>query len=200
MKKGLILLLLMTGILCPEIKAQDIAVKSNLLYSVAALTLNAGMEIRLAEQWTLDVPINFNPWKVGDKTRVRHWAIQPEARYWFNKSFDRTFVGFHVHYADFNVGNWSMFSDNMQNNRYQGHLYGAGFSFGNVWKLKERWLLETSFGLGYMNITYEKYPCATCGSMIKDGTRNYWGPTKAAISLIYIIKQKEKVNKVQIIH
>lgn len=112
MKKGLLLLLLIAGILYPEVKAQDIAVKSNLLYSVAAVTLNAGMEIGLAEQWTLDVPINFNPWKVDDKTRIRHWAIQPEARYWFNESFDRTFIGFHVHYADYNVGNWSFFSDN----------------------------------------------------------------------------------------
>lgn len=172
MKKIFVLVLLMAGVLYPQVKAQDIAVKSNLLYTFAAVTLNAGAEIGLAEQWTLDVPINFNPWKLGGKTRLRHWGIQPEARYWFNEKFNRTFVGFHVHYADYNVGNWSMFSDNMQNTRYQGHLYGAGFSFGNVWKLKGRWLLEASVGLGYAHMEYEKYPCSTCGTMIKEGSRN----------------------------
>lgn len=197
MKKVLILILLMGRILSPEIKAQDIAVKSNLLYGFAAVTINAGMEIGLGQQWSLDLPINFNPWKINEKTRLRHWGIQPEIRYWFNEKFERTFIGFHAHYADFNVGNWSFFSQNMQDNRYQGHLYGAGFSIGHVWKLKERWLLETSLGLGYSQIVYEKYPCATCGTMIKDGNRNYWGPTKASVSLIYIIKQKEKDNKVQ---
>ena len=97
----------------------------------------------------------------------------------------------HGHYADFNIGgwpDWSFVSGNMQQNRYQGHLYGAGFSVGHSWILKKRWSIEASLGLGYAYIAYEKYPCTTCGTKSKDTSKNYLGPTKASVSLIYVIK------------
>ena len=190
MKKVLILILLMSGGFVLESHAQKVALKSNLLYDVTT-TLNLGLEIGLARKWTLDVPVNYNPWKPEDGKRLRHWGIQPEVRYWFCERFNRTFIGLHGHYADFYVGgwpDWSFISTNMQKNRYQGYLYGAGFSVGHSWILKKRWSVEASLGLGYAHIVYEKYPCATCGTKSKDTSKNYFGPTKASVSLIYVIK------------
>lgn len=181
---------LLTGMCFSGVNAQTIAVKSNLLYDATA-TMNLGVEIALARKWTLDVPFNVNPWKFNDGARLRHWGVQPELRYWFCEKFNRTFIGLHGHYSDFNVGglpDWSIFSENMQNRRYQGYLYGAGVSIGHSWILKKRWSLEASFGLGYAHIVYDKYPCAECGTKIKHDTKNYFGPTKAAVSLIYTIK------------
>ena len=54
--------------------------------------------------------------------------------------------------------------------------------------VKKRWSLEASIGLGYARILYDKYPCATCGTKLKDTSKNYLGPTKASLSLIYLIK------------
>ena len=188
MKKVFILILLMLGYFVPGSKAQKVAVKSNLLYDLTT-TMNLGVEIGLAPKWTLDVPVNYNPWKPDNGRRLRHWGIQPEVRYWFCERFNRTFVGLHAHYADFNVGNLpGLFSDNMQKNRYQGHLYGGGLSIGHSWILKKRWSIEASVGLGYERIEYEKYPCAECGCRLKSDTRNYFRPTKVGISLIYLIK------------
>ena len=133
----------------------------------------------------------LNPWKLSDGKRLRHWGVQPEIRYWFCESFRRMFVGMHGHYADFNVGgwpDWSFISDNMQHTRYQGYLYGGGFSVGYSWILKKRWSIETSVGVGYAHIVYDKYPCATCGTRLKESSKNYFGPTKASVSLIYVIK------------
>lgn len=191
MKKVLLLTLSVLGCLATEIKAQQFAVKSNLLYD-ATTTMNLGVEIGLARKWTLDIPVNLHPWDRGDdKARYRHWGIQPEVRYWFCERFRRTFVGFHGHFADFNVGHWpdrSFVSSNMQVNRYEGHLYGGGVSVGHSWILRKRWSLEASFGLGYAHIVYDKYPCEKCGSKLKEGHKNYFGPTKASLSLIYVIK------------
>ena len=187
MKKILVCILFILGLFPAESKAQKIAVKSNLLYD-ATTTMNLGLEVALVRRWTLDIPVNYNPWKF-DETRLKHWGIQPELRYWFCESFNRTFVGLHAHYADFNVGGLpGLFSENMQKNRYQGHLYGGGLSVGHSWILKKRWSIEASIGLGYARIEYEKYPCAECGSRLKSDTRNYFGPTKVGISLIYLIK------------
>ena len=189
MKKILVCILFILGLLPAESKAQKIAVKSNLLYD-ATTTMNLGLEVALARKWTLDIPVNYNPWKFDD-TRMKHWGIQPELRYWFCESFNRTFIGLHAHYVDFNVGglpDWPLISENMQNMRYQGQLYGGGVSIGHSWILKKRWSIEASLGLGYARIIYEKYPCATCGTKLKDTSKNYVGPTKASVSLIYVKK------------
>mgnify|MGYP000715472337 CR=1 FL=1 len=103
MKKKILFILFISGCFLTGSNAQSIAVKSNLLYD-ATSTLNMGVELGLSRQWTLDVPLNYNPWKPGNGRRLRHWGIQPEARYWFCERFNRTFVGLHGHYADFNVG------------------------------------------------------------------------------------------------
>jgi len=162
MKRAFILLFFMLGCLVIESKAQKIAVKSNLLYD-ATTTVNLGLEFGLARKWTLDIPVNYNPWKPDNGRRLRHWGVQPEARY-------------------------RVCGKNMQKNRYQGHLYGGGISVGHSWILKKRWSIEASVGLGYARIEYEKYPCAECGSKLKDTGRNYFGPTKVALSIIYLIK------------
>lgn len=190
MKKGFILILFMLGFLASEANAQKVALKSNLLYDATA-TMNLGLEFGLARKWTLDVPVNFHPWKLNDGTRLIHWGVQPEVRYWFCEKFRRTFVGLHAHYADFNVGNWpdwSFISQNMQDSRYEGHLYGAGVSIGHSWIIKKRWGIEASVGVGYAHIVYDKYPCAACGTKLKENTKDYFGPTKASISIVYILK------------
>ena len=197
MKKILILILLMSGCFILESYAQKVALKSNLLYDATA-TMNLGLEFGLARKWTLDVPVNYNPWKPDNGRRLRHWGIQPEIRYWFCErfklmywlceKFNGHFFGVHAHYADYNVGGLKILGENMENHRYQGHLYGAGFSVGHSWILKKRWSIEASLGLGYAYIAYEKYPCTTCGTKSKDTSKNYLGPTKASVSLIYVIK------------
>lgn len=190
MKKIFISTLLLFTLITLDSNAQRVAVKSNLLYD-ATTTMNIGMEFGLSPKWTLDVPINYNPWSLSDGARLRHFGIQPEVRYWFCEAFRRTFVGLHAHYAKFNVGrlnDWPLMSDNMQTNRYQGNLWGAGLSIGYSWALGRDWSLEASLGLGYARVTYDKYPCNECLPKIKDAQKNYLGPTKAAVSLIYIIR------------
>lgn len=191
MKKVLILLLFITGLLMPMAKAQTVAIKSNLLYD-ATTTMNLGLEFGLARKWTFEIPVNYNPWKFEDGTRFRHLGVQPEVRYWFCERFNRSFIGLHGHYANFNVGglpDWSFISGNMQNSRYQGNLYGGGISIGYSWIIKKRWSIEASIGVGYAHIVYDKFPCAECGTKIETNShKNYVGPTKAGISIVYIIK------------
>ena len=91
MKKVSILIVLVLGCFI-ESKAQKVALKSNLLYD-ATTTMNLGLEFGLARKWTLDVPVNYNPWKPDNGRRLRHWGIQPEVRYWFCERFRRTFIG-----------------------------------------------------------------------------------------------------------
>ncbi|MDH6305656.1 hypothetical protein M2459_002588 [Parabacteroides sp. PF5-5] len=183
--KKTVVALAMLAFFSPFIKSQDVALKSNLLYD-ATTTLNLGLEIGLAPKWTLELPVNYNPWEFSKNRKLKHWAIQPEARYWFCQRFMGHFMGLHAHVAGYNVGGLKMFG--LNEHRYEGYLYGAGISYGYQWILNKRWSIEATVGVGYAYLDHAKYPCEKCAEKIGDFTKNYFGPTKAGISLIYIIK------------
>lgn len=161
------------------------AVKTNGLYW-ATTTPNIGVEFGLSEKLTLDVSANYNPWNLGGNKKLKHWLVQPELRYWLCERFNGHFLGVHAHYAEYNVGGIKMLG--IERYRYEGNLYGGGISYGYHWILNKRWSLEATVGVGYAYLDYTKYNCGECGAKIKDDTRSYWGPTKAGINLIYILK------------
>ena len=110
-----------------DASGQKAAVKTNLLYDIAAYTANLGVEIGLAPRWTLDVSANYNGWTLSDNRRWKHWVVQPEARYWLCDRFAGHFFGLHAHGGQFNIGGLkngisflgSDFSK-LENRRYQG--------------------------------------------------------------------------------
>ena len=130
--------------------------------------------------------VGQGPWEFGD-ARWKHWLIQPEVRYWLCERFNGHFFGLHAHYAEYNAGGIN-FNADFHRNRYQGHLYGAGLSYGYQWLIGKRWNLEATVGLGYARLWDRKYPIAECGEVIRTRSRNYFGPTKIGLALIFIIK------------
>lgn len=192
------IVLCMTLLFCMRGYAQTIGVKTNLLYD-ATSTFNLGVEVGTAPKWSLDVSGNFNPWTFNDNRKMKHWLVQPEMRYWLCERFNGHFFGIHAHGGQYNWGgmlpwgfkNGKMFgieNPNIRDHRYEGWLVGAGLTYGYQWILGNRWNLEASIGVGYAYLDYTKYKCKKCGEKLGSGHKNYVGPTKAAISLIYIIK------------
>lgn len=76
--------------------------------------------------------------------------------------------------------------DDLKDFRYKGHFYGGGVSYGYQFVLGRHWNLGATIGLGYAYVRYKKYECEECGDMLEKSNKNYWGPTKAALNLIYI--------------
>ena len=189
-----LLSVLFAALVSLDASGQKAAVKTNLLYDIAAYTANLGVEIGLAPRWTLDVSANYNGWTLSDNRRWKRWVVQPEARYWLCDRFAGHFFGLHAHGGQFNIGGLkngisflgSDFSK-LENRRYQGWLAGAGIAYGYSWILGKHWNLEAEIGLGYIYTRFDTYPCADCGRKIaEDGSHHYVGPTKAAINLVYM--------------
>lgn len=176
---------------CGNTQAQKVALKTNLLYD-ALLTPDLGVEAKVAPQWTLELTGNINAWKVNDR-RWKQWSVQPEARYWFCQAFSGHFLGAHLIGGQYNFGNLPLnfkflgtdFSQ-LRDSRYQGWMGGAGLAYGYSWILDRHWNLEAEIGLGWVYATYDKYPCAVCGTKLDSGHHNYFGPTKAALNLVYV--------------
>ena len=161
------------------------AIKTNALYW-ATTTANLGFEVGLSKKLTLDVSGNYNPWEFSNNKQIKHWLVQPELRYWLCERFYGHFFGLHAHYAEANVSNLNIFG--LGDYRYQDNIYGAGISYGYQWILNKRWSMEATVGVGYARLNFDKYNCGTCGSKIGKEHKNYFGPTKIALSIIYVIK------------
>ena len=70
--------------------------------------------------------------------------------------------------------------------RFEGWYVGGGVSYGYQWVLSRHWNFEASIGVGAAYIDYGKFKCGECGAKIDDGHKIYVGPTKLALSLLYM--------------
>ena len=177
-------------LVCNTLNAQRVTVKTNTLYWLTT-TPNLGVEVSAGRNWSMDLSANFNPFTFsGSKAsnpKMLHWLVQPELRYWPCKVFERQFWGIHGVYADYNMGGVK-FIPFLKDHRYKGTLAGGGISYGYHWAIGKYWGLEASLGVGYLRMEYDKYVCGTCGELEGRFKRNYFGPTKLALSVIYFIR------------
>lgn len=188
----LLLALTIAGLFSIHGVAQEVALKTNLLYD-ATMTVNLGAEVEVAPKWSIDLSGNFNGWTLGNGRRWKHWLAQPEARYWFCEALGGHFVGMHLLAGQFNIGHLGFAHNflgyhygNLRDNRYQGWMAGAGIAYGYSWLLNKHWNLEAELGLGWIYAKYDRFECAGCGRRVDSGHKNFVGPTKAAISLVYV--------------
>lgn len=172
---------------CTYCGAQEVALKTNLLYW-GTVTPNMAFEFKIGKHLSLDLPVGYNAWKSSTEGRsLRHYAFQPELRHWFCRPFEGHFVGVHGHYAKYNMGNIP-FMPETKDYMYKGTLWGGGLSYGFHWILGTRWGLEANIGLGYAYMNYKKYiEGECCAEVVSKVKKHYLGPTKVAVSLIYMI-------------
>ncbi len=159
------------------------ALRTNIL-GWGAITPNLGFEVGLGRRTSLDVEGYYNPW-VLDKAqnkKLQFILLQPELRFWTCERFNRHFIGIHFNGANYNA------SGIFNGRRYEGYLAGAGISYGYQWIIGKRWNIEATVGVGWARLWHDVFDTPTSGDIIHREAKNYFGPTKAGISFIYIIK------------
>ncbi|MDH6312755.1 hypothetical protein M2137_001530 [Parabacteroides sp. PFB2-10] len=186
MKKNWIILCMLPLFFLPgKINAQKVAEKTNLLYW-ATSTPNFGLEVMLHNRWSLDFSVGHNPWDLPDNLSLRHWLVRMEPRFWMREAFKGHFFGVNGVYAAYNIGNIP-FIDDLKEHTYKGNLYGGGLTYGYHFVLNKRWGLELSLSGGYLRMEYDQYFCSDCRELIGHTARSYIGPTRAAVSLVFML-------------
>lgn len=178
-----------------SLRAQTFAIKTNLLYGATTFTPNLGVEVSLGGNSTLEMSGGYN-WlnrkgSTDNNKKLVHWIGQVEYRYWLCNRFNGHFFGAHVLGGQYNISGHNLpmlFGKGSDQFRYFGSAVGAGVSYGYSFYLGKRWSLEATVGVGYMRLNYDKYACDKCGKKLATENRNYFGPTKAGISIIFLIK------------
>ena len=141
---------------------------------------NLAVEVRLADHWSLDIPVYYSPFTVADDYRFRTFTMQPSVRYWFKPEMKGHFLGVHVTGAAFNFATDKQF-------RYQDTdgAWGAGIDYGYALRFSRHWGMEFNIGVGYLWTRYETYYNIENGASCGTETLNYLGITRLGISLIY---------------
>lgn len=160
-----------------ESKAQFYSIKTNLLEIAALGTVNADFSMMVSKKWTVNVDLACNPWTFADNMKLKHWTVEPGARYWFWQSYTGSFISMYGIGTRFNGG---------FGKRYDGHGFGVGVTYGYAWAVGRRWNIEAEIGVGALWSKYSVNECRTCGDVIKP-SRNYLVPApKAAVSIVYL--------------
>lgn len=118
--------------------AQIFAVRVNAL-GWATGTLNAGVEVAVSDQWSVEVSGYWNPIDTP-KRSLNFAAVQVGGRYWLYEAFVGHFFGGQVSYVDYDFGS--------RTRRYDGRAFGVGFSYGYAWMLSKRWNVSVEAGVG----------------------------------------------------
>ena len=179
----------------PSKNQSYIALKTNLLYD-AILVPNIGIEAKVFRNYTVYADIMYAGWDLPKKHF--YWDLygaQCGARKYFGgASMERSFTGHHAGvYAQALA--YDLQNGNIGQQAISLHL-GGGVEYGYAIPIGRNLNIDFELGFGYIGGLYDEYVVQddhnTWRATIK---RNWIGPTKASISLMWLIKPSIKSGK-----
>lgn len=168
-----------------------LALKNNLLYDLA-LAPNIEIEVPIGRRWSVNAEYK-SPWWSNSSEEFCYQLISGgiESRYWLgNRQLHNPLNGhFFGLYVEGGIYDFQFKGDG-----YQGKYYGAaGLTYGYSTPVSRHLAFEFSLGIGYLTTEYQKYTPYE-GSLVwmSSGKYNFIGPTKAKISLVWLITKRRE--------
>ena len=194
MKKYIYILLLLFA--CNEIlnaqeKGGQFALKTNILYDLAPVP-NIGLEYHFGKGWSTSADWNCAWW--NNKKKDGYWRIyggQLEVRKYLGELHKtRALSGHHIGiYGQGFTYDFLL----VKKGQLSNFSYGAGFSYGFSAPLSPAFNLDFCVGIGYVGGDYKVYEKDNgCYVWQETRVRNYFGPSKVEITLIWLIGQKKR--------
>lgn len=175
-----------------------VGISTNAL-SDLAITPNVALEFPIGKHWSLYTEYTF-PWWVSQANN-RAWQIQKwdlGGRYWFgrNRTAAQALSG-HFLGIDLAAGYYDI---SPKHYGWQGEAVAASLEYGYAWRLGKglHWRLSVYVGGGWMYSQYRFYTgSADDKHLLYDhsGILNWYGPTKAGVSIQYLFYTKPKQKK-----
>ncbi|MDR2804700.1 MAG: DUF3575 domain-containing protein [Dysgonamonadaceae bacterium] len=170
-----------------------IALKNNLLYDVALLP-NLTAEWYIGKQWSLAVEGNWSWWTFGRPIQNRWYhRIQiagVELRKWINSPYPLQGHALGVYSMTGNYDLRLFVTDEYSKGWLSYQSWSAGLSYAYSFPIANRFNIELGLAAGYIGGRYYQYDyCMTHEHWAKRATfnRNYIGPTRASLSLVWLL-------------
>ncbi len=170
-------------------------IRSNMLFDALALP-NIGAEFYVGKNFSLGGNWMYAWW--SRNSRHRYWRAyggELFGRWWFgNAARSKPLTGHHIglygqaYIYDFEWGGKGEMGGKPGGSLWDKALWGIGFEYGYSLPVSRRINIDFSIGIGYATGYYHKYkPVDTHYVWLSTNRRNWFGPTKAEISLVWLI-------------
>ncbi len=179
----------------PAEPAFSMAVKTNILYDVA-LVPNVGVEFHVGKNFTVGGNWMYAWWRNDNKHD--YWRIYGGdvyvRKYFGKRAKEKPYQGHHVGvYAqavtyDFETGGRGVIGGVPGGNIFDKLNYTFMAEYGYALPIARRLNLDFSIGVGYFGGEYQEYkPIDDCYVWQATKKRHYIGPTKAEVSLVWLL-------------
>lgn len=172
--------------------SMDVAVKTNGLYDALAVP-NLGIEVAFGRKWTVGLDWMYAWWKTD--RRHRYWQCYggylTVRRYFkghaqLSSPSDKLFTGHHI--GAYVLGLTYDFEWGKRGYQAEKFGFGAGLEYGYAVPIGKRLNLDFSLGVGFQDGEYKEYVPQDTHYVWQATRKRHWiGPTKAEISLVWII-------------
>lgn len=155
------------------------AIKTNVAYDAVGI-LNLDFECQVARHLSVELPVMWSFWDWKQTQGLRTVALQPALKWWPGEVGSRNAVG-----VDFDMA-WFNYRHDQTRYQSQGRpLMGASLTYAYTLEMGRGWQAEFAVAIGYANMQYNTYYNISDGALTGTHTRNYFGPTRLGISLVY---------------
>ena len=173
-----------------------LALKTNLLFD-AALMPNVEIEVPVGKRWSVNGEYAF-PWWQFDRGKYCMQVLMGglEGRYWLGSRKSREdrevltghFLGLYAGGGKYDL-QWG-------EKGYQGEFFiAAGVSYGWATRIARHLHLEFNIGIGLLRTDYRHYHARDNYQTLlwqEHGKYTWFGPTKAKISLVWLLNRRVK--------
>ena len=177
------------------------ALKTNMLFD-AILIPNIEIEVPIGKRWSVNGEYMF-PWWLLKSNRYCLEILSGglEGRYWLGSTQSREqrevltghFVGLYASGGEYDL-QW-------KEGGYQGEFFiAAGLSYGWATRITRNLHLEFNIGIGLLRTNYRHYHAQDNYRTLmwqENGNYTWFGPTKAKISLVWLLNRKMKKGGVE---
>lgn len=188
----------------PEVKKPFyMALKTNMLYDVLAVP-NIGVEFYLGKNWSISGNWMYGWWNSNSKHR--YWRVyggEIAVRKWLGrKAAEKPLTGHHLGVYgqlftyDFEWNGTGYMGGQPGKSLWNSPNYAAGVEYGYALPIGRRLNLDFTIGLGYWGGKYYTYnPLDDHYVWESTKNRHWFGPTKAEISLVWLIGRGNTNNR-----
>ena len=177
-----------------EAFAQKVAVGTNIVEWAHLLTPNASVQYATGQHFSLEAAARYNcwSWRTGgtlserrqNEIKARQQAYSLGVRWWPWNVYSGWWAAARLQYQEYDYGGLS-FMKWLPNNE-AGDAFGAVLLGGYALQLHKHWDLEFGLGIWGGRKTFTKYCCPYCGLIVDKGSKWFFQPDQAMISVVYI--------------
>ncbi len=170
-------------------------IRTNMLYDAAAVP-NIGVEFYLGGNVSVGANWQYAWWKTDRRHRYwRAYGGDVNVRWWFGKAaHEKPLTGHHLGVYgqaltyDFEWGGKGCLGGKPGGTLWDKMNWGVGLEYGYSLPVAKHFNIDFTLGVGYLTGEYQEYlPVDGCYVWQATKQRRWFGPTKAEISLVWLI-------------